>query len=148
MNRALSLKQVMTYIRSRLRNGGVAPTIGEISQTCGLSFGYVHELLGVLGEQRLITRTPNISRGIALGPPEAAPAAFEIDGFEPEEDEDDNDEDQFDLSEEPSAAKRFTDPATARALNAYLKDHRERMASFMRLQREYMPECRSMRKVV
>lgn len=60
-------KKVLNFVRGVIVSNGTAPTIHEICQQVGLSSTEsVHRILCALQEQGLITRVPNVARGIRL----------------------------------------------------------------------------------
>lgn len=144
MKKAMRLKQVFSFISYQLRTTDEAPTIAEICQRFDITVGYAHELLKRLEDNQLITRIPNVTRGIALvaDVQPATQSAISVDGFEPV-DEDELEQDVFvDVASFPATQNAYMDPETIRALNAYLKDWHERMATWRGLQRQWMPDRR------
>jgi repressor LexA len=62
-------QRVLDFISGYIASNGCAPTIAEIGRFFQLSSSAtVHQILVKLESQGVITRTPNISRGISLVP--------------------------------------------------------------------------------
>ena len=132
-------QRVFDFIRRLVQSRHAAPTIDEIRMHCGLkSPASVCRILEVLESRGLIKRVAHVARGIELVGPD--PPSFDIDGFEPEEDDEDPDA-LIELArvEAKQHTKRMVDPEIQRQANRYYKDWRERMITWYALQRQYMP---------
>jgi SOS-response transcriptional repressors (RecA-mediated autopeptidases) len=125
-------QRVYDFLRRYIAGRSYAPTIAEISLHINLSsFASIHRILSQLESEGLILRTPNISRGIELVDKSTCFIA-------PAPGEPPPDHDEFSLASEYEP-RRFVDPGTLRQRDRYVKDWRQRMATWRNLQREWMP---------
>jgi SOS-response transcriptional repressor LexA len=65
----LSSKQTRIYefIKRYAQSNGVTPTISEIGRQFQMSSpASVHQVIGILEREGLVTKVPNVSRGIRL----------------------------------------------------------------------------------
>ena len=140
--KAVTTRAVFEFIRRRLKNGYEAPTIAEICGQLHLkSPASAWDILNELERERLITRIPHISRGIVLVENAAAEDSA-IESAELEEESEIESSVEACVCEVPHDQRQFVDRDVSQAYALYLKDWRERMATFHKLQNQYMPRFR------
>ena len=129
-------RAVYEVIKRRIQSNGEAPTIAEICAELGYrSPATVHRVLAQLEDEQLITRIPNVSRGIRL----SEPSGISIDGFDTDVDDFEPDFTALDRAKPKTAPQTpFVDPDIARQFKAYEKDWQERMSGLLAIQKEYM----------
>lgn len=60
-------QRILSFISGYIQSNKLAPTIAEIGRQFGMrSSASVHQILVALEREKLITRVPNVSRGIRL----------------------------------------------------------------------------------